>query len=876
MLSLISVEVNANVERFENTMWRAAQIADASMGAAAANADQFQTAFDQAALAVGRSSDIMAGNFESANDRVMAASNQAVQSVGEISTAVDRVDMSTWQEKMTTAFGAGVGAGVVVAQTWIEKVEEFAKSKLILIGVAIAAGVTVAAATAVYTAYKIISSSLGFIAGLFNGDSYKSQNIDTVIELNKEVKVLQDGLRISAVQASALNEALKGAGVDKSSYVSTMEAATKAARTNTDELDRLGVKYKDANGALLSQQDILQNVKKTLDEYTDGYDRNAAATAIGVGSYKEISDALSITSEKVATARERLIDYNLIIGQGSQEATSNYENAMKAFNREMDLTSTAIKKAISDQIMPVLTDLANLLKDGWPKTISVFRYSMALVTTTFYEFKEGLYVIGKVFIETLGMMAVGIAGISMATAMLLTGDVSGAAHAIASAWEEAKSRVLKAGDDMVAQNEKNVKAIRLAWGKDSMDAANGNQAEEKARKGKDWVPAPDKPKKTAEQTDPNGYEAFVQRLQRENTALEQNEYVMLKVEAAQKAYKDNVAATSALLAIDERQRLASAKAVNDFQSVMDKENVVLMNKRGAIGLVGIELDLYNMREQKRLEAISKVNEALRSGKPLTEEAADAIMKQADASAAAAESILRENAALERSFEVGSKKAFTTYLDNASNAAKNANDLFSNAFRSMEDALVKFTQTGKVDFRGLADSIISDLIRIQARAAMANAMSQASGSGGILGFISGLFGGSSAAGSGGAQTASEAAVGADINSAGLAGFAVGTDYVPEDMIAMIHKGERITPAAFNPTVGDKGVPVMSSGPSMENLRIEIVNTGSQQQEVQSGKAEFDAEGLVVKIITKDIQTDGRIANTLQARYGLNRAAGAYNR
>jgi len=59
---------------------------------------------------------------------------------------------------------------------------------LILIGVALAAGITVAAASAIYAAYKIVSSSVGFIEGLFTGDSYQSENIDSVIALNKEVK----------------------------------------------------------------------------------------------------------------------------------------------------------------------------------------------------------------------------------------------------------------------------------------------------------------------------------------------------------------------------------------------------------------------------------------------------------------------------------------------------------------------------------------------------------------------------------------------------------------------------------------------------------------------------------------------------------------
>jgi prefoldin subunit 5 len=37
-------------------------------------------------------------------------------------------------------------------------------------------------------------------------------------------------------------------------------------------------------------------------------------------------------------------------------------------------------------------------------------------------------------------------------------------------------------------------------------------------------------------------------------------------------------------------------------------------------------------------------------------------------------------------------------------------------------------------------------------------------------------------------------------AGIPGFAVGTNYVPRDMLAMVHQGESITPRAFNPAAG----------------------------------------------------------------------------
>jgi hypothetical protein len=36
-----------------------------------------------------------------------------------------------------------------------------------------------------------------------------------------------------------------------------------------------------------------------------------------------------------------------------------------------------------------------------------------------------------------------------------------------------------------------------------------------------------------------------------------------------------------------------------------------------------------------------------------------------------------------------------------------------------------------------------------------------------------------------------------------GFASGTDYVARDMVTKVHRGERITPAAFNPTRAERG-------------------------------------------------------------------------
>lgn len=86
---------------------------------------------------------------------------------------------------------------------------------------------------------------------------------------------------------------------------------------------------------------------------------------------------------------------------------------------------------------------------------------------------------------------------------------------------------------------------------------------------------------------------------------------------------------------------------------------------------------------------------------------------------------------QRSFEYGWKKAFFNYVQDATNAAKQGEQMFVSITQNMESALDRFVETGKLSFKDLARSIIQDLIKIQMRAQLA----------GVFGKISGIFSGS---------------------------------------------------------------------------------------------------------------------------------------
>lgn len=69
---------------------------------------------------------------------------------------------------------------------------------------------------------------------------------------------------------------------------------------------------------------------------------------------------------------------------------------------------------------------------------------------------------------------------------------------------------------------------------------------------------------------------------------------------------------------------------------------------------------------------------------------------------------------ERDWSVGASEALQNYADQSAGVAAQTEQAFTNAFKGMEDSLVSFVKTGKLDFSSLADSIITDMIRIQIR------------------------------------------------------------------------------------------------------------------------------------------------------------------
>jgi len=259
---------------------------------------------------------------------------------------------------------------------------------------------------------------------------------------------------------------------------------------------------------------------------------------------------------------------------------------------------------------------------------------------------------------------------------------------------------------------------------------------------------------------------------------------------------------AATLAMDEQQR-----ASNDIL----QQSIIANARQNEDAQFALSLTGKSIIEQERLNALRQIDLTLRDrlhaaaaaakdDEELFGRTAARLEQEAERQRAATLKHLEQRQALEEDWRVGAKKGMEDYIESSRNVARQMESFTVNAFKGMEDALVDFVMTGKLNFEDFAKAVIADLIRIQIRAALAAAATAAigdpkattTGGSGLFGAIGqgflSLFGG-------GGGAAAGATAGSSM-SAGFGVFATGTDYVPRDMLALIHQGEAIIPASEN--------------------------------------------------------------------------------
>lgn len=227
--------------------------------------------------------------------------------------------------------------------------------------------------------------------------------------------------------------------------------------------------------------------------------------------------------------------------------------------------------------------------------------------------------------------------------------------------------------------------------------------------------------------------------------------------------------------------------------------------------------------------------------------------------------------LDTDWASGADRAFMKYSQSVGTVADQTERVMTNAFKGMEDALVEFAMTGELSFEKMANSIISDLIRMQIQASITKPLSDAiSGAGGVGGIFSSLFSAHGNAFAAGGNVI-PFAKGGVVN--GVTPFRFGQGGAMSGIMGEAGP-EAIVPLTRTPQ-GDLGI--RSTGGSAQ-VKVEVIDQRGSGAPIDV-ETQMGAFGPIVRIIARDeankavqgYAKGGGLTNQLRQDYNIRQPA-----
>lgn len=237
---------------------------------------------------------------------------------------------------------------------------------------------------------------------------------------------------------------------------------------------------------------------------------------------------------------------------------------------------------------------------------------------------------------------------------------------------------------------------------------------------------------------------------------------------------------------------------------------------------------------------------------------------------------------QRTFSFGWTTALNQYVEDASNAATVATDMFDSLTNNLSNAISKFVETGKLSFADLAKSIISDILKIQLQAQISQVFGTIVNA--ISGAIGSSVGGATTIGSGTtAGGAGAIAYPVSLSTGGYTGH--GGKYEPA---GVVHRGEYVLNADVTKKLGvgfldrlNKGYAnggYVGNAQSMAggNVTVNIKNEAGADGYKATAQARTNSDGglnidvLVRRVVSSDIQNNGALAQQMANTFGLRRS------
>ena len=794
-------------------------------------------------------------------------------------------------------------------------------------------------------------------AGLIVGASVAAvgygmhQLVVPVAEVGEELNKLSQKTAVSVEALSALLYASELSDVSAESLTKALKFLSTAmfdAKVKGGEgsaaLKAFGVSALDAQGQIRPTEQVLLDLAEKFAAMPDSAEKAALAVKLFGKNGLDMIPMLNQGRDGLTEMMEEAKRLGLVMSADAARAAEEFNDNMK----RLHAVNEGVQRQIGSALLPILADLTEQMflakteAGGFTSELQAITHNRQQVLTFLEEVATGLGFIAESAVlakrvisqpfDSLSVVAKDVETwikTDLLRSMKSMGYDEGQINAEIAKLQAARDRFVEAANDRLMNLNDNPgyvnriekffdeqrRTVRVMGQRFVLDTAE--QAAQVQKIYDEFLPK--MPRKRPSGLDLTGFEKnneglqFLKQLEQRATRVTQGEGAELRARALElerKGYAGVVKEAEKYIdAIERMEKQKEAdKKFEEYEKELQKVHQITENYIGNNRLKQEELQL-----KRQLLDVGEVERAALQTRFDMEKAAVMALRQAEqindpglkAEAIAAindalarqlpivEELARANVEYQRSFDYGLRSSLRTYIEDATNAAKQAERAVTGAFKGMEDAMVQFVTTGKVDFNSLANSIIADLVRIQIQKMITLP---------LAGWMSGLnlLGGSSGGnGIGGAFPAGAT----DLMSGGTmvahTGGLIGSDVLATRSVGLhhfdgaqrFHTGGVV--AGEVPIIAQPGEAVFTPGqlrslggalaknnPSPVKVLVNVnnhapgVDARVQTSQQPDGTTRLDV--MVEQIearMSRSINQGVGIAPTLERRYGLNPAVGA---
>lgn len=637
--------------------------------------------------------------------------------------------------------------------------------------------------------------------------------IDAMDKMNEAAQ--KTGITVEAL--SQLSYAAKMSGVDTESFTSAMVKFNRAIAEGAAGSGNAAAAFKaiGISAAELkssSPDEVLARVAEKFAGYADGATKTALAIAIFGRAGADMIPMLNEGADGIAKMREEGDKLGATISTAAAKSADQFNDNLD----KMMVKMKSFVKNIASEVIPTM----NILMET--------------------------------FLAGNSLMNVIDAGMNM--------NLEGGSIGVGQQLARAELQLREADEKDKERLKAKVDMYRSAY--NAMRTLEGAATPAATETGKPAAPAlPDTAAAKAG-------DAFLKGLQQRVTKVKDGEIAMLEMQAAEKGV---LAQALPLLDI-----LASNKwkeGADKFNLGLTQSTEALAFQNSLIGKSANEVELLNTEYRIQADLKRQIADLTLNIGKVDDDTIAKMTANANAQIAIQQAMIRARQTEQQSMQYGVQSAFQSYVDSAGNAAKNVEAAFSNAFKGMEDGIVQFAMTGKMNFADFANSVISDLMRIFVRMALVGLVESF-----VMPALSTTPGiSSNPAYMGPLKPKSEGGYTGDGGKYEPKGIVHGGEFVMnKEATSRIGVGNlyRMMRGYANGGYVGTSMPTMSSNGDgvVINIKNEAGGDGYQATaNVRKNESGMDIDILVRKAMTSDLRSNGPMSQAMSNTFGLSRRA-----